>query len=300
MLKFRRGIFLTWIVLVCFAGLLQPQVWGDVTISEVVSPVADGIHYNIFIFASDVLNPDNPDGVVLSGTLLSVTNAGTGESLPFSLLYSVPSVREIDQIPATFAPDVFLPQTFTLTWSNFSTNVTIELNPVFMVEPQSQSVRAGGNVIFTAQAYHASGYQWQENGTNLVENSHFAGVTNATLTIANAQPEDTGDYAVIAENPDSPLASAAAVLSVFKPIQLSLTPSLVDGSHQLVVTHQDGSPLDTNDVSHLVIFTTTNLSFSLSSWEVATNTGIVSNGIYQVDFPADGNAVRFWQVGQQP
>ena len=130
--------------------------------------------------------------------------------------------------------------------------------------------------------------------------SHFAGVTNATLTIANAQPEDTGDYAVIAENPDSPLASAAAVLSVFKPIQLSLTPSLVDGSHQLVVTHQDGSPLDTNDVSHLVIFTTTNLKFQSFQWEVATNTGIVSNGIYQVDFPADGNAVRFWQVGQQP
>jgi hypothetical protein len=187
-----------------------------------------------------------------------------------------------------------------VTYPTYSTDLTIDFDPYFLVQPQGQSVFVGSNVIFTVQAIHTSGYQWQKDGTNLVEDCHFIGVTNATLTISNAQPEDSGDYTVIANHPDNPATSDDAILGVFKPIQLGLTKSPFDGSYQLQVGNQDSSPVDDNELSYFTIYTTTNLNLSLSNWDVESATGVLTNGIYQVAFPDDGSPIRFWQVGQQP
>jgi hypothetical protein len=169
-----------------------------------------------------------------------------------------------------------------------------------MVQPLGQSVFVGSNVTFTAQAIRTDGYQWQENLTNLIESSHFIGVTNSTLTISNAQIEDSGNYFVIATRSTVTNQSNRAVLGVFKPIRLDLTTLPLDDSYQLRVGNQDSSPVEDNEVAYFTIYSTTNLSLSVSNWNVETSPGMLTNGFYQVVYPDDGIPTKFWQVGQQP
>ena len=58
------------------------------------------------------------------------------------------------------------------------------------------NVRAKSNIGFTVNAYGTPplAYQWQFNGVNL------AGKTNATLSLANVQPANSGIYTIIITN----------------------------------------------------------------------------------------------------
>lgn len=275
---------------------MQERAAGDVTYVLVASPQPDGTNYGFVILAQFI--PDNTNSFPWSGPLLSVTNVDIGGSVPFINGPTNPNIQ-VFGISAVVAPDV-LSETFTLTWSNYSADFGFDVNPFFLVQPQGQSVFVGSNVGFSAQAFHTTGYQWQRDGTNLVEDGHFIGVTNSTLTISNAQIEDAGDYTVIANHPDNPIPSFDAILGVFKPIQLGLMQSSSDGSFQLQVGNQDSSPVDDSEVSHFTIYSTTDLSLSVSNWDVESVTGVLTNGIYLIPFPDDGSPARFWQVGQQP
>jgi hypothetical protein len=303
-------------------GLMNQPVNATVVISPILQSLTDRTNYNINLFATCYIPSSLQSDDVLVGSILSITN--DSENVPF-FTFALPGPATwsgIEYNPlgiygfTTFAaPDVFS-KTYTLTWTNYSiyvqtlsnyvtystysTDLKIDFDPYFIVQPQGQSVFVGSNVVFTVQAIHTSGYQWQKDGTNLVENCHFIGVTNATLTISNVQLEDAGDYTVIANHPDNPATSGDAILGVFKPIQLGLTKSPSDGSYQLQVGNQDSSLVGPNEVSHFTIYTTTNLSLSVSNWDVESAIGILTNGIYQVVFQNDGSPARFWQVGQQP
>jgi hypothetical protein len=49
----------------------------------------------------------------------------------------------------------------------------------------------------------------------------------------------------------------------------------------------------------LQIFSITSLSADDSSWNEETNTGGISNGIFQITFPDDGSPEKFWRVLEQ-
>ena len=63
-------------------------------------------------------------------------------------------------------------------------------------QPQSQSVAAGSNALFTVAAAGAAplSYQWQFNG------GAIAGATNTNLALANVQPANGGSYTVVVTN----------------------------------------------------------------------------------------------------
>jgi len=297
---------LFWVLLTGLLGPMTQSSMGGISV-EVFPQMADltGTNYNLAIFAISYIDSDG-GGTLLAGPLLSITNAGEsvplvslGAPSPFTNSGSVYYPSQLFSFSACVASDVFY-ETYTLTWINYSADVTVDFSPFFLIQPQGGSVFVGSNVAFTAQAVHATGYQWQRGGTNLVENGHYIGVTNATLTISNAQVEDAGDYTVIADHPDLPTTSFDAILGVFKPIQLGVTQSPADGSYQIQVGNQDASPVDDNEVSHFTFYTTTDLSLGISNWEVESAAGVLTNGIYQLSCPDDGSPARFWQVGQQP
>lgn len=79
-----------------------------------------------------------------------------------------------------------------------------------LTSPQSQTVNAGAQVTFTAAATGTSkvSYQWQRNGQNL------PGETNATLVLNDAQPDNSGDYAVVVSNRSGSQTSRPATLVV--------------------------------------------------------------------------------------
>lgn len=306
MIRFGCKFVLMWALLICLIGLTNQSATGGVII-EVIPQMFDSTatNYNVNIIAITYFDSEG-EGSVLSGPLLSITNAG--QSVPF-FNFGTPSPFTNNGIvyspigfygfTAQIAPDV-LSETYTLTWTNYSTDITVDFNPFFLFQPHGQSVFVGSNVVFNAQAFHTTGYQWQRDGTNLVEDGHFIGVTNSTLLISNARIEDAGDYTVIADHPDNPTSSFDAILGVFKPIQLGLMQSSSDGSFQLQIGNQDSSPVDDGEVSCFTIYSTTDLSLSVSNWDVESVTGVLTNGIYLMPIPDDGSPARFWRVGQQP
>ena len=94
-------------------------------------------------------------------------------------------------------------------------------------QPQSQSVVAGSNAVFTVVAGGQTPifFQWSFNGTNLTNSTHIAGATNATLTISNVVAGDAGTYRVGVTNSHGGVLSSNATLTVLIPAAITTQPS---------------------------------------------------------------------------
>jgi bacillolysin len=82
--------------------------------------------------------------------------------------------------------------------------------PVIVTQPVASSVNAGATVAFSVFATGTAPlyYQWRKNGGVL------AGQTNATLTLTQVQPANSGDYSVVVGNSAGSVTSALAALTV--------------------------------------------------------------------------------------
>ena len=89
------------------------------------------------------------------------------------------------------------------------------------VQPQSQTVVAGTNVIFTVTAtgFGLLSYQWQFNGTNI------SAASNTSLVLTNVQPTNAGSYTVVVTNSLGSVTSAVAVLTVLVPPSITSQPA---------------------------------------------------------------------------
>jgi hypothetical protein len=81
--------------------------------------------------------------------------------------------------------------------------------PVFLSQPQSQSVSPGTNVTFFpgVSGTRPMTYQWKMNNSTVVG-------TNNSLTLANVQPGQAGTYSLFVSNALAPATSSNAVLKV--------------------------------------------------------------------------------------
>jgi uncharacterized repeat protein (TIGR03803 family) len=88
--------------------------------------------------------------------------------------------------------------------------------PLITVQPQSQTNHAGATVTFlvSATGLDSMVYQWQENGTNLVDGGDISGATTSTLTITGIKDSDAANYSVIISNFYGAVTSSNAVLTV--------------------------------------------------------------------------------------
>jgi hypothetical protein len=94
-----------------------------------------------------------------------------------------------------------------------SSNAVLAVVPVIIVtepQPPSQTVLAGTNVTLTMSALSIAPptYQWEFNGANL------PGATNATLTLTNVVPLNSGAYSVLISNSFGSLWSSSAMVIV--------------------------------------------------------------------------------------
>jgi hypothetical protein len=85
--------------------------------------------------------------------------------------------------------------------------------PMFIEQPQSQTVEAGGRVTFTfgVTGTEPFTFRWRRNGVTIPNSD------TDTFTIHNVQPSDAGVYTVVAMNPANPspgVISAPATLTV--------------------------------------------------------------------------------------
>jgi hypothetical protein len=88
--------------------------------------------------------------------------------------------------------------------------------PVITVQPQNQTNSAGTAVTFFVRATGLNPivYQWQKNGTNLINGGNISGATTDTLTITGISDNDAASYSVIASYANSSVASSIATLTV--------------------------------------------------------------------------------------
>jgi Immunoglobulin I-set domain len=209
-------------------------------------------------------------------------------------------VRAVYQYTVTTPPES-LAETLIFEYTNdvFVTNEFI-VSPFFLIQPQSQSLFVGTNASFVAQAIHCTGYQWQKNGTNLMDDGHFFGTTNATLTVSNITLDDAGIYTVVAQHPSQPLTSTNAVLNVFKPIELSLTQGAPPGFERLLAGNADGSPFEASRLTNVNFYSTSDVSLSFSNWVLVSNSFGLTNGNLQADLPVAVGSNQFWRAVEQP
>jgi hypothetical protein len=140
-----------------------------------------------------------------------------------------------------------------------------QIAPSILTQPQNQTVTVGGSATFTvvADGTFPLSYQWQFNGTNLL------GATSNSLTLANIQLSDAGDYSVLVTNPVSFVASSNAVLTVNTPPPCLNAPSGLVGWWKA-----EGNSLDQSGTNNGIL-----------SGNTAYGSGRVGQG-----FVFDGNA----------
>ena len=95
-----------------------------------------------------------------------------------------------------------------------------------VLSPESQTNYAGSMATFTATAFSPEplNYQWQENGTNLVEGGRLSGTTNRTLTIASVSDADAANYRAVVSDGISSVTTSNALLKVDDSLSIASQP----------------------------------------------------------------------------
>ncbi|HVM60492.1 MAG TPA: pectinesterase family protein [Verrucomicrobiae bacterium] len=113
-----------------------------------------------------------------------------------------------------------------------------------MVGPTNQVATPGSAVVISATVtgVPTPGVYWQFNGVNTTDGPQADGSTNsgsatATLTIANAQTNDTGSYCLIATNSDGASTNCMALTVA----QGNVAPSISGMTDQTVIQGNDGT-----------------------------------------------------------
>lgn len=99
--------------------------------------------------------------------------------------------------------------------------------PVITQQPTNVSVILGSNTMIsvTATSYLDMTFQWQLNGTNLLDGGEFSGSTNAALLISGANTNDAGNYQVVISDGEFSVTSAVATVTVLTPPFLTTQPT---------------------------------------------------------------------------
>ena len=100
--------------------------------------------------------------------------------------------------------------------NSVNASFTVVTPPVIIQQPQSLSVNPFGSASFVVAATGSGPlvYQWQKNGTNLVDNGDLVGSASTNLTIASVAPSDAANYQVVITSPYANTNSAIAILTV--------------------------------------------------------------------------------------
>jgi hypothetical protein len=155
------------------------------------------------------------------------------------------------------------------------------LVPVITVQPQSHTNNAAATVTFLVNTATPSlmGYQWQKNGTNLVNGGNISGATTSTLTITSISDSDAASYSVIVSYASSSVSSSNATLTVIDP------------------------PVITAQPANLLVLVGTNVAFGVSATGTApfryqwrfngTNPLNATNAIYSIPSVGTNNAGNY-------
>jgi hypothetical protein len=156
--------------------------------------------------------------------------------------------------------------------------------PSIAIQPLSQTVKVGSNVLFsvTATGSPTPGFQWRFNGDPI------SGANASTFIRSNAQLAEAGDYSVIVSNASGNITSSNAALTVLPlaPMWIQSITPLIDGRMTLVITGEPGYAY--------FIERTTNLSV----WQQVTNLMNTNGTSAFTDDSATNSSSGFYRTRQ--
>ena len=199
-------------------------------------PIAGGITVTILGTGFETGGPTLP--AISFGGRAAASVVGNSTELQ-CLLPSYPSSGAVDVI-------VLNPDGNTTTASN---GFTYGVGPSVTLQPVSQSINQGSNVVFQIAATGDTNlsYQWQYNGAGLFEDTHDVGTQTTSLTINNVTSADAGNYRCQVSNPYATAYSDFAMLSVVIPPAITQPPQPQSvgygGSASFSVTASGTTPL---------------------------------------------------------
>jgi hypothetical protein len=184
--------------------------------------------------------------------------------------------------------------------------LTVASSPVIIMQPTptNQATAVGSKATFAVAAIGIAPlrYQWQINGTNLVDGTNLvngditSGSTTTNLTISNAQTNNSGAYTVVITNIAGSVTSSNALLTVIVPspsfgnIQAE---SGVSGSFIL-----SGAGGASNGTYYVLI--STNLLLPLTNWTSIATNQFDSEGDFIFTNTAQTNVPQLFYLLQLP
>ena len=144
--------------------------------------------------------------------------------------------------------------------------LTVDIPPGLTLQPASQSVAVGNNVVFRVAAYGtpAPGFQWLKNGTGLADGANLCGTATASLRLAHVQTNDAGAYQVVVTNYLGAVTSTVASLTVVPPFQ----PAAQSAGVVVLVNSQSVRYLD---FQHFIQPYLDNFGFPYTVLDITTN-----------------------------
>jgi uncharacterized repeat protein (TIGR03803 family) len=93
--------------------------------------------------------------------------------------------------------------------------LTAPLPPHISVQPANQTVFTGTDAIFSVVAIGTPplSYEWQKDGTNLIDCGNLSGSTTGVLLVSSVTAADAGAYSVLVSNVDGSATSTGALLT---------------------------------------------------------------------------------------
>jgi hypothetical protein len=161
--------------------------------------------------------------------------------------------------------------------------------PTIFSQPVSLTATLGSPASFSVGAAGSAplGYQWQINGSNLVDGGEISGAETNALTLSDTTTNDAGSYTVVITNMAGSVTSAVAVLTITLPIPMFLPTTLTESG--LIVFAWTAVPGQQYQVQYTG-------DLSSGSW---TNLGpaiTATNGIITDSDTIGPAAQRFYQV----
>jgi hypothetical protein len=103
--------------------------------------------------------------------------------------------------------------------------------PTILTQPADRSITSESDAFLTVEVSGTEvlHYQWQLNGTNVVDGPHFSGATHRVLQLVEAQTNQAGLYSVTVSNSAGLIVSSNALVTINSPVPLATaldTPTL--------------------------------------------------------------------------
>jgi len=152
--------------------------------------------------------------------------------------------------------------------SAFETNemtfrLTMTNDPLFRLQPRTQTVSSNGSALFTSRAAGVKPlqYQWRFNGVDIPN------ATNAMLPILSANSTNTGEYCVVASSVAGGVSTSAVarlIISTNDPLpSIKALPSVGQTNFEFVVSGEEGRSYLVESSTNLVDWPTPQLRFGV-------------------------------------